>query len=323
MNKDNGMKKYLLAAVIGAFAPAALASCPYPLLDEESPKYDLFAPLQPYNVDFQSVEYVMESTSSGIVNYQVLSDAMVDAVIQSASTGLPGGDIPLPASGIVAFEWQVDHFPASASQSGYVVFGAGFASSNFPWLRSTAENGISFSIALANATHGGGPFAAVIALNRINGEVQSDAGTLDYLSLPLPSNYRIGIYLNMNTRQVGYTLNGVDQGYAQSAQGGPLLIPPAVNSIGLAFAGFTSVSADSPLIGTPVGGTLITDSAYFTQPFPAGTTGLTCGGGSGGGLTLPNGTPFPGKGKANPPGLLKLPTLLQGRQPGVAPKANR
>jgi len=224
----------------------------------------------------------------------------------------------------VAFEWQMDHFPAYASGDGYVVFGAGFASSNFPWLQSGTDNALSVSIALANSPYGQGPFATVVAGNRIGGVLNWGAsiGGVHPVALPLPANYRVGIYLNMDARTVGFTLNGVDKGYLENEQGGPFLIPTAVSSIGLAFSGFTQVMGNSSLIGSPVGGTLITDSASFTQPFPAGTTGFTCGSTSGSRLKLPNGKPFPGK--SNPRGLQKFQPLLLPIKPlGQALKANR
>lgn len=45
------------------------------------------------------------------------------------------------------------------------------------------------------------------------------------MSLPLPADYRVGIYLNMNTRQVGYTVNGSDRGYLRNGDGSAFQLP--------------------------------------------------------------------------------------------------
>lgn len=313
------MKKYLLAAAISSLASTASALCTYPL-DATPEQYAYMSPQVPFpSVNFQSVEYVAQSTVDGtgnlrVVNYQALSDTMMDAAIASASTGLPGGDITLPTSGIVAFEWQADHFPASEADGANLYLSAGFASSNAPQVLSGGNDGLSVSILLGNTNYGQGTFATAIAAARNAGVLHwGGHGTHD-VTLPLSANYRIGIYLNMNTRQVGYTLNGVDHGYLQDEQGGAFLIPSGVSSIGLGFSGVMQVMDNNPLAGTPVGGTLITDKSQFTQPFPAGTTDIcNSGGDSGGGLKLQNGKPYPGK--ANPRGLQKFQPLLLPAKP--------
>lgn len=310
------MKKYLLAAVIAAMAAPASALCTYPL-DATPEQYDS-ANITPFpTINFQSVEYVSNSTvdTNGnlqIINYFALSDSGFASLVDSATTGLPSGDITLPASGIVAFEMAVDHFPAIQSTEANNYLSVGFTSTHDLFAGQTSgQDGVAVNVVLVNSGWSPGSFSTVVGGNTTGGTLTwaSDGGTVP-LTLPLPATYRVGIYLNMNTRQVGYTLNGIDRGYLQNEGGGAFLLPAGVQAISLGMNGILQSTAASPLQGTPVGGTLVTDRSQFTQPFPAGTTDVCSAGGS---FTLPNGKPFPGKGQ--PKGLQKFQTLPLGTGP--------
>lgn len=301
------MKTYALGAALAALSPLASAICSYPL-DATAAQY-ASATITPFPyLNFQSAEYVSQSTVDAggllyVVNYHALSDTGFAAMADSYASGLPGGDVTLPTSGIVAFEMAVDHFPATESNEAINYLSAGFASSNGV---ATAD-GIAVNIVLANSGWGSGSFATVIAGANDNGMLAWGDDGMQALTLPLPAGYRVGLYLNMDTRQVGYTVNGVDHGYLQVAGGGAFTIPDGVQSVVLGMNGVLQATAASPLAGTPVGGTLVTDRSQFTQPFPAGTTDICSGGGDAGVLRLPNGKPFPGK--ANPRGLQRFQGL--------------
>lgn len=139
-------------ALLAASSPLASALCTYPL--DATPAQYSAAGVTPFPyVNFQSVEYTSVLTTNGnTINYQAFSDTGFDALVQTAATGVPGGDVVLPTSGIVAFEMRVDRFPAT-----------------------TAPN--------------------------------------------------VNNYLNMNTRQVGYTVNGSDRGYLRNGDGSAFQLP--------------------------------------------------------------------------------------------------
>lgn len=311
------MHRTLLAAALAAFAPLAAATCSYPL-DATATQYAA-ANLNPFPyVNFQSAEYTTVDTSSYFstgytINYSAFSGTGLDAILQSATTGVPGGDVTLPTSGIVGFEMLVDHFPAFADPSVNNYLGLAFTTTR-SLVTSPAQDGAAVQIFLINSGLSRGSYVTIYGGASSGGTV-TWAGDPDVvpLSLPLPSNYRVGIYLNMNTRQVGYTVNGADRGYLKNDNGTYFQLPANVQSIALTVNGIVQAPQLSALLGTPVGGTLVTDQGQFTQPFPAGTTDI-CSAGGNAGPRLPNGKPFPGKGKAlglqNAPALpLPLPPL--------------
>lgn len=300
------MKKYMLAAALAALATPAFATCPYPL-DATAAQYAQ-TPYTPFpTITYQSAEYLAAPTDTGgylsVVNYGAFSAAGLAAAIQAGGLQ-PAGDVTLPASGIIAFEFNVDHFPATADTTSNVYIGGGFFSGN-DLLNPSSGDGISFDLVFAAS--GWGSLTGVVAASRNNGVITWAAGPVTPLVLPLPANTRVGIYINLNTRQVGYTINGTDFGYLQAEGGGAFTIPATVTSVALALNGIMQVESGSPQIGQPVGATLVTDRAAFTQPFPAGTTDICTTSGPGTGLRLPNGKPFPGK--ATPPGLQKFQAL--------------
>lgn len=311
------MNKYVAAALIAASSSASFATtCQYPF-DATSSQYAMGG-ISPFpGINYQSVEYPVQSTinSTGlfIQNYIAASNNGALAAINSAGTGLPGGDITLPSSGIIGVEIAIDNFPDFSTPNANLNISMGFATSNHisgADLSQITADGLTFGLMFNSMTSGtgigNGPWAALLAYRRDGNQAGfSETGGMIPLQLPLPANYRAGLYLNMSTRQMGFTLNGVDYGYAKDAAGNPFTVPASISSAMILASGVMQVSSGSdPLLGSPVGATLITDRSQFNQPFPAGTTDI-CG--NTGSLVLPNGKPYPGK--AIPPGLLPFQPL--------------
>lgn len=309
------MKKYALAAALGCIASTASALCQYPL-DATAAQYtQIGATPFPY-INLQSAEFTATLTGTpanvGGIFYSGYSAAGVQAGLNTASTGQLGGDITLPASGIVAVEFSLDHFPAYYTSSSNLAMVLSFTTSDITTF------GISLAFeASSTPDHA---FVAAFGSRKENGIASGVTSGRMPLTLPLPAGFRSGIYFNMDTREVGYAINGVDYGYLKNADGTPFTIPAGVQSGVLSATGLDQDydSADANL-GQVVGATLITDRSQFTQPFPAGATDI-CG--TTAGLRLPNGKPYPGK--ANPPGLQKFQSLPLPVQPlGQALKALR
>lgn len=315
------MKKFLLAAAIGGMSSLALATtCQYPLDLAESSYTQAGILRFPYlPAPYQSVGYTVLSSSSTNTIYHGFSATAEAAIAAALTTGQPGGDAILPTSGIVAFEFAIDHFP-TAITSGHHDISIGFNTSNnisglpYPVLGNAFGVGLMFM----NNAQDGGPRVQADALRRLNGVASVVSGAPVLLPQPVPAGYRGGIYFNMNTRAAGYTINGVDYGYLKNPDGTLLTIPADVQAgLLIATANMGAIGETDAALGMPVGGTLITDAAQFTQPFPAGFTDI-CGnagipGNPGQTLTLPNGKPYPGKG--NPAGLQKFQGLPLGSAP--------
>lgn len=290
------MRKHIIAVVIGSMSSfSAAASCQYPL-DATNADYQGWEQF-PY-VNLQSFGYTSESTFNpatgylGIRNMVAVSHDAVQAVIASSADGLPSGDIQLPSTGIVAVEFAVDNFQQFLTNSANNNISMGFTTSNnigdITDVNLVVGDGMTFGLGFNSMTNGA--YVMPIAYRRENQEPAFANAPSVPLALPLPASFRAGIYFNMDTQQVGYTVNGADYGYVPG-----FTIPADVQSGLMIASGVSQVGLTDATIGMPVGGTLITDRAQFTQPFPAGVVDI-CGGSSG--PVLPNGKPFPGKGNA-------------------------
>lgn len=289
------MKKTLAALLMGLATPA-LAVCTYPLdaTQQQLAGHPLTASWTVPQVTGQAMEFLVQQTLPGayLRNYAAFSASGIDALTTSYASGLPGGDVTLPASGIVAMEMRVDNFPAQPMTAGRVWLSMGMITGN--WYQNVTQlpsDALQYNIVLSNSNVTPSPGNLFIVAESISNGVRTNGYQEIPVTLPLPANTKVGLYLNMDTRQMGMTAGGVDLGYI-------LPIPAAVNSVSLNLGGMLiAVGSPEAQIGAPVGGTLITDAALFTEPFPAGVKDF-CGNPSGGLRALPNGKLFPGKGKA-------------------------
>lgn len=316
---QHGMKQCLLAALVGSLSATAGAVCQYPL-DATAAQYAALAQRQldngagtadqpfPY-INLQSAEFTATYLQPPQA-YIAYSDVGLATVL--GQTGTQIGDITLPASGIVALEISIDHFPPTSGESPAGAFTGSDLGLNVILAAGGMNNDQLEALYLATSfwsqSFGDNRYYATLGATSTEGNSASSGGIP--LPQPLPAGFRVGFYLNMDTRQVGHTLNGVDLGYARSADGTPVTLPASAQGALIAAMGTNLVrTPNSPHIGQPVGFTLITDSSLFTQPFPAGATDICSANGGNGVLQLRNGKPYPGKG--NPPGLLRFQSQLR------------
>lgn len=314
----HGIKQSLLAALIGSLAASAGATCQYPL-DATTAQYDTLAQNQlnsgapvadkpfPY-INLQSAEFTATylNPPQGYVAY---SDGGMATLL--GQTGTQIGDIVLPASGIVALEIAIDHFPPTSGDTPAGWTDGSDLGLNIVLAAGGLNNGQAEALYLATGfwsqSFGDNKYYGTLGATSTVGASYFSGGIP--LPQPLPASYRVGFYINMDTRQVGHTLNGVDKGYAHAPDGTPVTLPASAQGALIGAFGTNLVrTPNSPNIGAPVGFTLITDKSQFTQPFPAGATDICNSGGGNGVLLLPNGKPYPGK--ANPPGLQKFQSQL-------------
>lgn len=317
--KSMEIKKHLLAALIGSLSVTASATCQYPL-DATAAQYDALAQRQldagaavtdkpfPY-INLQSAEFIA-SYKQPPEAYIAYSDGGMATIL--GQNGAQIGDIVLPTSGIIALEISIDRFvPTSGETEDDSIFGSDLGLNIMlaaGGLNNDQVEALYLFSSFWSQSFGGNKYFATFGASTTNGSASTTGGIS--LPQPLPAGYRIGLYLNMDTRQVGHTMNGVDLGYAHKPDGNPITIPVSAQGALIAAFGTNLVrTPTSPNVGLPVGFTLITDKSQFTQPFPAGATDI-CSANGGNGILLPNGKPYRGKG--NPPGLLKhLPQAIQ------------
>lgn len=296
------MKRILYATAFGLISPSALAVCNYPLDATASELATINGNPFP-SVNGQSVYYTTPEAQNGIT-YLAMSGTGANGLLTT------GGDIPVMAGVINAIELEVDQFPSPAPLTNYHY----------------SNNSITFGLATGNTTDYLNPAANYaiiqygIEFNHDRDGIQISVFGMSHsansphiharasyplpLMEPLPSNYRLGLYIDGSTRQVGITANGNDLGYLLTTGGTAFTLPAALPSLSLLLqANPYAIYAGDPLIGAPVSASLITDGALMTQPHPTGAKDI-CGYTTGQSVVLlPNRKAFPGKGHAY--GLMK------------------
>ncbi len=280
---EKKVKKQLLALILAASAiPVASAcSCDY-ALDATGAQYSGFGLLSFPTISGGSAQFTVSNTGGAVPNYVANSRNGLNAGYYSSSNGwIPSGDITLPASGIVGVEMKVDSFPTvvdTTSGGGNVMLNLGLSTSNPLSVSPATTDTFGANVYIYDTPWSGGPFSDVVGFARpgSTGVVASSASYKQPLTLPLPAGFRLGLYINMNTRHVGFTVNGSDKGYIQDSSGNPLTIPSGITSLTLGVTGLQQTYTGSLLIGSVVKGTLVTSKSLFTQPFPAGTKDI-CG----------------------------------------------
>lgn len=252
---------------------SCVGDCPY-FLDSNASGLGRVASDSFDSVSGQSAKYNIAATGAKL--YGATSPSGRTAIGNAISTGNPQGDVSLPSSGIVAFEFAVDQFPASGpSNSGTTLtLSSGVTTGNWDGVNTPTGDFMEYGLALKLTPSG----ASVLLLGiTFNSGTQAIAIKSSSASLPLAANYRVGFYINMGTRRFGYTVNGVDQGYVKDLSNNYMTVPSAVSALSLFAGGSTSgVQSTDTLLGQAIGGRLITAAADMTQPFPSGAKDI-CG----------------------------------------------
>lgn len=289
------MKRAAIAALLAGVSNFALGVCTYPL-DATADQYaQAGLPAYPY-INFQTA-YGPVTTNS---YFFAASDTGAAALLNAAETGVPAGDIALPTSGIVALEYILDYSLTSVSPVGQALSNVALRSGTYAADGST--EGFEFGLIYWHGSVNN--FKGVIPVFNVSSGGTGSSNVQPFVPLNPPlAGVRVGIYFNGTTRQVGYIVDGQDYGYVPN-----LTVPTSVQSVAISLHSDVGLLEGDPNIGGLIGGSLVVDSAQFTQPFPAGSTDICS---TSGGITLPSGKPYPGKG--NPPGLQRIrPLQFQG-----------
>ncbi|USA45185.1 DUF4882 domain-containing protein [Acinetobacter sp. C26M] len=190
------------------------------------------------------------------------------------------GDFNLPKTGILALEMQLD-IPAAPLNGGYYGEpGSSYISDiNFNGI---TENGYivkslySFAAGSADPDFGENPPFVLFNLSYQKSdytEYSSAAYYYNKLTEYQSKYHRLGIYINQNTKQVGFIVNGVDQGYQGT-------LPAPLKNIGFDIRSWVGSDQDGTfsdkLEGLEFSSELITDRNSLQFNYPQGTTDI-CG----------------------------------------------
>ncbi|MDR7015340.1 DUF4882 family protein [Acinetobacter sp. 3657] len=190
------------------------------------------------------------------------------------------GDFSLPTTGILAIEMQLE-IPAAPLNGGYY----GEPSSSYITdinFSGETDNGYivkslySFAAGSADPDFGENPPFVLFTLgyqNSDNTEYTSAAYYYNKLTEYQSKYHRLGIYINQNTKQVGFIVNGIDQGYKGT-------LPAQLKNIGFDIRNWVGSDKDGTfsdkLAGLEFSSELITDRNALQFNYPQGTTDI-CG----------------------------------------------
>ncbi|WP_416240487.1 DUF4882 family protein [Acinetobacter sp. 2JN-4] len=190
------------------------------------------------------------------------------------------GDFNLPATGILALEMQLD-IPGAPLNGGYYGEpGSSYiADINFSGVTENSyivKSSYNFIAGGADPEFGENPPSLSYSFNYQNSdgtEYNSIAGYHSKMTDYQSKYHRIEIYINQNTKQVGFIVNGVDQGYQGT-------LPAPLKNIGFDIRSLVGSDRDGTfsdkLARLDFLSELITDRNALQFNYPQGTTDI-CG----------------------------------------------
>lgn len=184
------------------------------------------------------------------------------------------GDLTIPHTGIIAFEMELK-LPTSAlgnsslGNSSYYSSGIGFSGvTNNGY---TVRSSFWFDMGSYDPDFGENPARLSYSVAyRLSDESDPDSRYSKGQNMTNNSNgyQRLGIYINQNTKQVGFIVNGVDQGYKST-------LPAPLENISFNVVSGLSIYSNQ-LFGQELSNELITDRNALQFNYPQGTTDM-CG----------------------------------------------
>lgn len=253
--------KTLFSALAFVISAQAYAICSYPL-DASQRQLDRYPPMNNEwevmpSISGQTVEFLIRETGINETKfYGAFSNTGLRALTRAYELQKPKGDLVLPRRGIVRIQMTVNNFLTQGFEMPGAVVGLMLS------VRTGNEVGdlLNLTASVVDYTTTINNSLLIINGNAIDNDSNVGVSQSSALPIPLPPNSTGGFYLNLDTRAIGITINGVDQPALTDSANNPLLIPQQVRSVAVGLSGFLSnVQTGEALIGSPIGATLITD----------------------------------------------------------------
>ncbi|MDC4826210.1 DUF4882 domain-containing protein [Acinetobacter baumannii] len=201
-------------------------------------------------------------------------DYVATSKINSPNSINENGDLTIPHTGIIAFEMELK-IPTSTLGSSSLGNSTYYSSSiGFSGVTNngyTVRSSYGFDMGSYDPDFGENPPRLIYSVNyRLSDNSGPDHSY--YKSQNMTNNtqeyQRLGIYINQNTRQVGFIVNGVDQGYKST-------LPAPLENISFNVVSGLSIYSNQ-LFGQELSNELITDRNALQFNYPQGTTDM-CG----------------------------------------------
>ncbi|USP38732.1 DUF4882 family protein [Acinetobacter sp. XS-4] len=177
------------------------------------------------------------------------------------------GDFLLPNKGIVAFEMELKVPLLSSSSSSYStdISFTGVTDNNY-----TIRSNYHFDIGAQDFEFGENPPRLYHSLSSEVGDYELIDSYFKNKKMTDNTNeyQRLGIYINQDTKQVGFISNGVDEGYQ-------FKLPGALQKVAFSMNGNINILSTN-LFGQELSNELITDRNALQFSYPQGTTDM-CG----------------------------------------------
>lgn len=184
------------------------------------------------------------------------------------------GDLTIPDTGIIAFEMELK-LPTSALKSSSLGNSAYYSSAiGFNGITNngyTVRSNYWFDMGTYDPDFGENPARLYYSVAyRLSDNSGPDNPYYKGQNMTNSSNgyQRLGIYINQNTKQVGFIVNGVDEGYKST-------LPAPLENISFSVSSAISIDAEQ-LFGQELSNELITDRNALQFSYPQGTTDM-CG----------------------------------------------
>lgn len=268
------MKKLLLSIIIGVTSTVSWgASCNYSF-DATQAQIDAYNNTHTRKREFMTSIDLSKQQGTSVI--KLIDNPTSDQVLISAG-GL--NDLPdkvVVTNGIIAFEAEIDTSQLQSllvgstqeiQQMGFAIVGSSSAGK---------EIGINLAQSLINnsSTSTNGNHLTIIggSFNNLNGQTSfKDLDPRSFMiQVPTTGKVRFGVYINQQSRQIGFIVNGVNYGYMNVIANNP------ITKIGFLAEAQDAPYPNSKFIGKAVTLKLITDQTQFTQSYPSGATDI-CG----------------------------------------------
>ena len=274
------MKKYLIsAALVSVLAGGqAMAVCPYTLDATATQISQITQTLSPPS-KFPSVNLGTQRVSGSLS----ASPAIATVLVAGSATGIQKfldyqtnpsgtalGDHTLPSSGIVVAEYRFNNFAAQLTGSEYQYLNSGFEFSASNGDNANPKN-MGVSVALTNYNSLSPAKQTTELLVMVYDRVTNSILTWNTypVSQPVANTFRVGLYVNQDSKQIGLNLNGINKGYIAT-------LNDAISHAAFMPAATSQLTSTSGVIGQSVSGTLITDASQMTLTYPSGAKDI-CG----------------------------------------------
>lgn len=177
------------------------------------------------------------------------------------------GNVAVQQNGISVFEYKFNNYPAQLTGVNRQVIKSGLIV--YAGTQDTDIQNIVINATLDNVNEPSYLQSTNLNVSFYNFKTNQNANYTYPISMPLQSGFKLGFYINQESKQIGLNVNGVNKGYIFG-------LDKKIGKISFFPRADIEVPQNSSIIGQNLKGTLLTNSADITLSYPVGATDI-CG----------------------------------------------